>query len=40
MENNNPIDVVELLNKTKSGSDGLGGIITNGLMYVGFPRWI
>jgi hypothetical protein len=29
-----------LLHKTKYGSDGMGGIITNGTMYVGFPRWI
>lgn len=32
------IDLVELLNKTKYGSDGMGGIISNGLMYVGYPR--
>ena len=35
---NEPIDLVKILEKTKYGSDGLGGIITNGLMYVGFPR--
>ena len=35
---NNPIDIVNILDKTKYGSDGIGGIITNGLMYVGFPR--
>ena len=35
---NIPIDIVNILDKTKYGSDGLGGIITNGLMYVGFPR--
>ena len=35
---NEPIDLVQILEKTKYGSDGLGGIITNGLMYVGFPR--
>lgn len=35
---NTPIDIVNILDKTKYGSDGIGGIITNGLMYVGFPR--
>mgnify|MGYP002673084064 CR=1 FL=1 len=34
------IDVVKLINQTKYGSSGIGGIITNGLMYVGYPRWI
>jgi hypothetical protein len=28
-----------LIEKTKYGSDGIGGIITNGTMYVGYPRW-
>ena len=32
------IDLVNILEKTKYGSDGMGGIITNGLMYVGYPR--
>lgn len=32
------INVPELLEKTKYGSNGMGGIITNGLMYVGYPR--
>lgn len=35
---NEPIDIVKVLAKTKYGSDGIGGIITGGLMYVGFPR--
>ena len=35
---NEPIDIVSVLEKTKYGPAGLGGIITNGLMYVGFPR--
>ena len=35
---NNNIDLKSILNKTKYGSDGMGGIITNGLMYVGYPR--
>lgn len=33
------IDLIKLLNKTKYGSDGMGGVIGNGLMYVGYPRW-
>lgn len=37
-ERNKEINLIELLNKTKYGSDGMGGIITGGLMYVGFPR--
>ena len=32
------INLIELLNKTKYGSDGMGGIVGNGLMYVGYPR--
>lgn len=35
---NKEIDLLDLLDKTKYGKDGMGGIITNGLMYVGFPR--
>ena len=35
---NKEIDLLELLSKTKYGSDGMGGIITNGSMYVGYPR--
>ena len=32
------IDLIKLIDKTKYGSDGMGGIITNGTMYVGYPR--
>lgn len=32
------IDIVKLIDKTKYGKDGIGGIITNGTMYVGYPR--
>ena len=35
---NKPIDLIEILQKTKYGTDGIGGIITNGTMYVGYPR--
>lgn len=37
-ERNKEIDLVSLLSKTKYGSDGMGGIISTGMMYVGFPR--
>ena len=37
-EKNKPIKLLDILSKTKYGSDGMGGIITNGTMYVGFPR--
>lgn len=33
-----PIDLLSILSKTKYGKDGIGGIITNGTMYVGYPR--
>lgn len=35
---NKEIDLISLLDKTHNGSDGMGGIITNGVMYVGYPR--
>ena len=37
-DKNQSIDLINLINKTKFGSDGIGGIITNGTMYVGYPR--
>lgn len=37
-DKNKSIDVVHLIEKTKYGKDGIGGIITNGTMYVGYPR--
>ena len=37
-ERNKQIDLVSLLAKTKHGANGMGGIISNGMMYVGFPR--
>lgn len=33
------IDLISLLNKTKYGSNGMGGLMRNGLMFVGYPRW-
>lgn len=34
----NDIDLINILDKTKYGSSGIGGIITKGCMYVGYPR--
>lgn len=35
---NSDIDLIKILDKTKYGSDGIGGIITKGTMYIGYPR--
>ena len=35
---NKPIDLLDILSKTKYGSDGIGGLVTTGTMYVGYPR--
>lgn len=32
------IDLINILNQTKYGSEGMGGIITHGTMYIGYPR--
>ena len=37
-EKNKSIDLISLIEKTKYGADGIGGIITNGTMFVGYPR--
>ncbi len=37
-EKSKQIDLIKTLNKTKYGIDGMGGLMTNGLMYVGYPR--
>lgn len=37
-ERNKEIDLKKLLDKTKYKEDGMGGLICNGLMYVGYPR--
>jgi len=39
-DRNKIVDLIEVLNKTKSGSDGIGGVATKGCMFVGYPRWI
>ena len=35
---NENIDIIKILEKTKYGSSGMGGIITRGSMYMGYPR--
>ena len=37
-ERNKEVNLVKLLAKTKDGASGMGGIKSNGMMYVGFPR--
>ena len=37
-ERNKEIDLKKLLEKTKYKEEGMGGLICNGLMYVGYPR--
>ena len=39
-EKNKRVDLIDLLGKTKNGALGIGGIMCNGMMYVGYPRWI
>lgn len=33
------IDLIKIINSTKYKEEGMGGIITRGTMYVGYPRW-
>ena len=35
---NKDIDLKKILEQTKYGSNGIGGIITKGTMYIGYPR--
>ncbi len=37
-ERNKDIDLIDLLERTKYGHDGMGGIMGQGVMYVGYPR--
>lgn len=37
-ERNKEIDLPLLLDKTKYGKSGMGGLVSNGLMFVGYPR--
>ena len=35
---NDDINIIKILDKTKYGANGMGGIITKGSMYIGYPR--
>ena len=37
-DKNSNIDIIKILDKTKYGASGMGGIITKGSMYIGYPR--
>ena len=37
-EKGKDIDLISLLNKTKYGKDGIGGLKSKGMMYIGYPR--
>ena len=37
-DRNKIVNLIEVLGKTKSGSDGMGGVTTKGCMFVGYPR--
>lgn len=37
-DKNTNIDLINILEKTKYGVEGMGGIITTGTMYIGYPR--
>ena len=37
-DRNKNIDLLKILNSTRYKSDGIGGIITKGTMYIGYPR--
>lgn len=37
-DRNKIVNLPEVLSKTKSGSEGIGGVITKGCMFVGYPR--
>lgn len=39
-DKNKPLNLIEIINSTKYKEEGFGGIITNGTMYQGYPRWI
>ena len=37
-DRNKTVDLIDLLGKTKYGSEGMGGVVTKGCMFVGYPR--
>lgn len=38
LDKDTKVDLKELLSKTKYGKDGIGGLISKGTMYTGYPR--
>lgn len=37
-DRNKTVDLIDILSKTKSGPEGIGGVATKGCMFVGYPR--
>lgn len=37
-DRNKVINLIEVIEKTKYGKEGIGGVMTKGAMYVGYPR--
>ena len=37
-DRSSPIDLLDIIDRTKYKEEGIGGIITNGTMYKGYPR--
>lgn len=37
-DRNKTVDLISLLSKTKYGPEGIGGVVTKGCMFVGYPR--
>lgn len=37
-DRNKTVDLIKIIESTKYGKDGMGGVITKGCMYVGYPR--
>lgn len=37
-DRNEEVNLIDLLSKTKYGKDGIGGLKSRGMMYVGYPR--
>lgn len=38
LDKNKNVDLIELLEKTSNGKDGIGGVTTRGVMTTGYPR--
>ena len=38
LDKNKNVDLLELLSKTSNGTDGMGGVSTQGVMTMGYPR--